>query len=173
VIISTATKAPMKDEVKAAVSAAPASLRHRVAVEGGGHRPGLARDVEQDRGDRPAEQRTPVDAAEHDDGRGRRHREGQRQQDGHAVGTAQARQHADEHAQDDADEHQHHVHRAQHDGKALHQRAQITHSEAPAQPARSTSEKTQASGRRGTGFAGPLAAPLGASTESASGGSRQ
>ena len=34
----------------------------RVAVEGGRHRPRLARDVEQDRGDGPAEQRAPVDA---------------------------------------------------------------------------------------------------------------
>ena len=80
--------------------AGPALLRHRVAVEGGGHRPGLARDVEQDRGDRPAEQRAPVDAGQHDDRRGRRHAEGQRQQDRHAVGPAQARQHADQDAQE-------------------------------------------------------------------------
>ena len=50
-----------------------ALLRHRMAVEGGGHRPRLAGDVEQDRGDGAAEQRAPVDAGQHDDGRGRRH----------------------------------------------------------------------------------------------------
>ena len=45
-------------------------LRQRIAVEGGGHRPGLARDVEQDRGDGAAEERAPVDAREQDDRRG-------------------------------------------------------------------------------------------------------
>ena len=57
-------RAPTKEEVKAAVSAWPPlpCSRHRVAVEGGRHRPGLARDVEQDRGDRAAEERAPVDA---------------------------------------------------------------------------------------------------------------
>jgi hypothetical protein len=44
-----------------------ALLGHRVAVEGGGHRPRLAGDVEQDRRDRPAEQRAPIDTGQHDD----------------------------------------------------------------------------------------------------------
>ena len=115
VIMITANSAPTKDEVKAAVSASPALalLRHRIAVEGGRHRPRLARDVEQDRGDGAAEQRAPVDAGQHDDRRGRRHREGQRQQDGHAVGAAQARQHADDDAEHDADDHQQQVERLQ------------------------------------------------------------
>ena len=83
-----------------------ALLRHRMAVEGGRHRPWLARDVEQDRGDGAAEQRAPVDAGQHDDRRGRRHREGQRQQDRDAVGAAETGQHADDHAEQDADDHQ-------------------------------------------------------------------
>ena len=53
--------------------AGPALLRHRIAVERGRHRPRLARNVEQDRGDGAAEQRAPVDARQHDDRRGRRH----------------------------------------------------------------------------------------------------
>ena len=77
--------------------------RHRIAVEGGGHRPRLARDVEEDRRDGAAEERAPVEAREQDDGRGRRHREGERQQDRHAVGAAQARQHADDGAERDAE----------------------------------------------------------------------
>lgn len=48
---------------------------------------------------------SPSTIASTDDGRGRRHAEGQRQQDRHAVGAAQARQHADDHAQHDADQH--------------------------------------------------------------------
>ena len=63
----------------------------RIAVEGGGHRPRLARDVEEDRGDGAAEERAPVDRRQQDDGRGRRHRERQRQQDRDAVGAAEAR----------------------------------------------------------------------------------
>src|SRR6185503_6878679 len=42
--------------------AGAALLGEGIAVEGGGHRPGLARDVEQDGGDRAAEQRAPGDA---------------------------------------------------------------------------------------------------------------
>ena len=76
----------------------PALLRHRIAVEGGRHRPRLAGDVEQDRGDGAAEQRAPVDAGQHHDRRSRIHRECQRQQDRHAVRPAEARQHADENA---------------------------------------------------------------------------
>jgi hypothetical protein len=90
--------------------AGPALLRHGIAVEGGGDRPGLARDVEQDGGDRPAEKSAPVNAGEHDDGRGRRHAEGQRQQDGHAVGAPQARQHADQDDQEQPDQHVQDVH---------------------------------------------------------------
>ena len=80
-----------------------ALLRHRMAVERGRDRPRLARNVEQDRRDGAAEQRAPVDAGQHDDRRGRRHAEGQRQQDRDAVGAAEARQHADDHAEQDAD----------------------------------------------------------------------
>ena len=93
VMRTTANSAPTNDDVKAAVSACAALPlpRHREAVEGRGHRPGLARDVEQDRRDGAAEERAPVEARQQDDGRGRRHREGQRQQDGDAVGAARAR----------------------------------------------------------------------------------
>ena len=105
----------------------PALLGHRMAVEGGGHRPGLARDVEQDRGDGAAEQRTPVDAGQHDDGRGRRHREGQRQQDGDAVGAAEARQHADDHAEQDADHHVGQIRQGQRDREAVQEVVDFVH----------------------------------------------
>ena len=75
-------------------------------IEGSRHRPGLARDIEENGGDRPAEQRSPVDAGEHDDGRGRRHREGEGQQNCHPVGPAEARQNTDDDAEQDADHHQ-------------------------------------------------------------------
>ena len=81
-------------------------LRHRIAVEGGSHRPGFAGNIEQDRRDRAAEQRAPIDAGQHHDGGGRIHGEGQRQQDGDAVRPAQARQHADKNAEHEADHHQ-------------------------------------------------------------------
>ena len=84
----------------------PALLRHRIAVEGGGDRPGLAGDVEQDRGDGAAEQRAPVDAGQHHDRRGRVHGEGQRQQDRDPVRAAEPRQHADENAEHQPDHHQ-------------------------------------------------------------------
>ena len=96
-------------------------LRHRKTIERGRDRPGLARNVEQDRRDRPAEQRTPIDAAQHDDGRGRVHAEGQRQQDGDAVGAAQTGQHADQDAERDADQHVGQVGQGECDGKAAHQ----------------------------------------------------
>ncbi len=83
-----------------------ALLRHRVAVEGGRDRPRFARDVEQDRGDRAAEQRPPVDAREHDDGGSRVHREGEREQDRHPVRPAEPGQHADEDAEREAHHHQ-------------------------------------------------------------------
>ena len=105
-------------------------LRHRVAVEGGGHAPRLAGDVEQDGGDGPAEQRTPVDAAQHDDGRGGVHAEGQRQQDGHAVGAAQAGQHADQHTECDAHQHEADVLPGQRNAEALHQALYFVHVQA-------------------------------------------
>ena len=119
----TANSAPTNEEVKAAVSASPALalLRHRMAVERGRHRPRLARYVEQHRGDGAAEQRAPVDARQHDDRRGRRHGEGQRQQDRDAVGAAEAGQHADEDAEHDADAHQQDVVRLERDRKAVKQ----------------------------------------------------
>src|SRR5262245_36265517 len=94
-------------------------LRHRMAVEGGCHRPWLARNVEQHRGDRAAEQRAPVDAGQHDDRRGRRHRERQRQQDRDAVGAAEAGQHPDNDAKHDTDEHYQQVERLDDDGEAV------------------------------------------------------
>ena len=79
-----------------------ALLRHRIAVEGGRHRPRLAGNVEQDRRDRAAEQRAPVDARQHHDRRRRVHRERERQQDRDAVRAAEPRQHADEDAEHEA-----------------------------------------------------------------------
>ena len=105
----------------------PALLGHGVAVEGGGHRPGLARDIEQDGGDGATEQRSPVDAGEHDDGRGRRHREGQGQEDGHAVGPTEAGQDANDDAQQDADHHQGQVVPGQRDLEAANERRNVFH----------------------------------------------
>ena len=104
-----------------------ALLRHRIAVERRRHRPWLAGYVEENRGDRAAEQRAPVNAGQHDDGRGRRHAEGQRQQDRNAVGAAQSRQHADDDAEHDADHHQHDVERLQRDRKAVKQIDEFFH----------------------------------------------
>ena len=54
-------------------------------------------------------------------------REGQRQQDGDAVGAAETRQHADDDAEHDADHHQQRFVRLQHDGEAVEQIANIFH----------------------------------------------
>ena len=112
-----------------------ALLRHRMAVEGRRHRPRLARDVEQDRGDGAAEQRAPIDAGEHDDCRGRRHAEGERQQDRDAVGAAEPRQHADEDAEHDAQHHHHDIERLKHDGKAVKQIDDFFHCDPQITPA--------------------------------------
>src|SRR5882762_2705480 len=111
-------------------------LRQRVAVKGGGDRPGFAGNVEEDRCDRSAEERTPIDAREQDDCGGRaagllRHREGEGQQDGDPVRAAQAGQHADDDPQDDADEHQQQVERGQRDPDPLQQCVYFLHSASP------------------------------------------
>ena len=75
------------------------------AVEDGDHRAGLTGDAQQDRGDGAAVLGAVVDAGEHDDRRDRVvGAVGDRQQDGHRGGRAEAGQHADEHADDDADQ---------------------------------------------------------------------
>jgi hypothetical protein len=107
--------------------AGAAVLRHGMAVEGGRHRPGLARNVEQDRRDGAAEQCAPVDARQHDDGRRRRHGKRQRQQDGDAVGPAEAGQHANDHPEQDADHHQQHVEGLDDDGKPVEQIGDFFH----------------------------------------------
>ena len=94
-----------------------ALLRHRMAIERRRDRPRFTGNIEEDRCDRTTEQRPPVDAGQHDDGRRRRHREGQRQQDRDAIGAAQSGQHADNHAEQDADEHQCQVVRGQRDAE--------------------------------------------------------
>ena len=107
----------------------PALLRHRIAVEGGRHRPGLAGNVEQDRGDGAAEQRAPIDAGQHHDRRGRVHREGQRQQDRHAVGAAEPGQNADENAEHQPDHHQRKRLPGEQNGKAVQEQAEGFHHE--------------------------------------------
>ena len=108
-----------------------ALLGHGIAVEGGGNRPRLSGNVEQDRRNGAAEQRAPVEAGQHHDGRRRVHREGERQQDRNAIGTAETRKHADEHA-----EHQPHHHQAEllerHQGhEALEQQLERLHRISP------------------------------------------
>ena len=74
----------------------------RMTVEGGGHRPGLARDVEEYRGNRPTKQGTPVDTREQDDRRCGWHSEGDRQQDRYPIRSPKTRQHADDGTQNDS-----------------------------------------------------------------------
>ncbi|MGY4287205.1 hypothetical protein ACVWXO_006425 [Bradyrhizobium sp. LM2.7] len=105
----------------------PALLRHRIAVKGGRDRPGFAGNVEQDRGNGAAEQRAPVDAGQHHDRRGRIHREGQRQEDRHAVGAAEAGEDADEDAEHQPDHHQHQRLPREQDGEAVEQKTKRFH----------------------------------------------
>ena len=101
-----------------------ALLGHGMAVESGRDRPWLAGNIEQDRGDGAAEKRAPIDRRQHDDRRRRRHREGERQEDGDAVGAAEAGKHADQHAERDADAHVGDVHRVGEDAEAKDQGAE-------------------------------------------------
>ena len=78
--------------------AGAALARHLVAVEAGHHRGGLARQVDQDRRRRAAVLRAVVDAGQHDQRRGRRQVEGDRQQHGDGRHRADAGQHADQRA---------------------------------------------------------------------------
>ena len=112
--------------------ARPALPRHRIAVEGCGDRGGLARDVEEDGGGGAAEQRAPVQAGQQDDGRDRVHREGERQQQRHAVRRAEPGQHADQDAEQHAGDHQQEVVDGQRDREAVHQRVEVgQHRRAP------------------------------------------
>ena len=78
-----------------------ALLGHGIPIEGGGHRPRLAGNVEEDRADAASVQRPPVDGGEQDHGRHRGHDEGHGDQDGAAVGPAEAGQDADDDAEDE------------------------------------------------------------------------
>jgi hypothetical protein len=93
----------------------------------------LAGDVEEYGGDRPREQRAPVDAGQHDDRGSGLHGEGERQQYRDAIRAAQARQHADDDAQHDADRHHADVVPRERDGEAVDERAQVFHHALPAQ----------------------------------------
>ena len=73
---------------------AAAFTRHLVTVDGGHDAAGLARRVEQDRRGRAAVHRAVVDAGEHDEGGSRFQIIGDRQQEGHGEGRADAGQHA-------------------------------------------------------------------------------
>ena len=80
VIRTTPTSAPNAAEPNAGPARSSAAVaRHRIAVEGGRDRRRLARNVEQNGGDRAAEQRAPIHAREQDDRGDRLHAEGQRQ----------------------------------------------------------------------------------------------
>ena len=84
--------------------AGPALLGHLIAVDRGHHRGAFARQVDQDRGGRAAVLGAVIDAREHDQGRDRRQREGQRQEHGDGGQRPQAGQHADRGAEQAADE---------------------------------------------------------------------
>src|SRR5262249_28110855 len=76
----------------------------RIAVERRRHRPGLAGNVEENRGEGAAEERAPVERRQQDDRGGRRHRERERQQDRHPVGATEPRQDADDGAEQYAED---------------------------------------------------------------------
>ena len=124
--------------------AGAALLRQRVPVEGGRHRPRFAWDVEQDRADAAAEQRPPVDRRQHDDGGGLVHREGQRQQDGDAVGAADAGQEAEQHAEQDADHHVAHIHGREQHLEAVQQRKERVQQGLPSPDAARSALKVRA-----------------------------
>ena len=91
-------------------SASPAwpLLRHRIAVERGHQRRLVAGNVEQDRRDAAAIHGAVIDAGQQDQRRRRRQaeREGQRDQNGHAVRRPEARQRADDGAEKAAEQRQ-------------------------------------------------------------------
>ncbi len=93
--------------------AGAALQRQRSPVEGGGDRRRGARYPKRDRTDRAAIHRAVIDRGQKDDRRSRRHQEGDRQQDRHAVHRTQARHRADEQTQRDADDDQQQVDRLQ------------------------------------------------------------
>ena len=62
--------------------------------------------------DAPPEQRSPVDARQHDDPRGRRHRDREREQDRDAVGSPKPGEHPQDDAEHDPDHHQQQIERA-------------------------------------------------------------
>ena len=93
--------------------------RHRIAVERRRDRPRLARDVEEHRGDRAAEERAPVERRQQDDRRGGRHRERERQQDRDTVGAAEPGQDADDGPERDAEDRDEQVERRDGDLKAV------------------------------------------------------
>ena len=96
-------------------------LRHRVAVDAGHHRRGLARYAHQDRGGGAAVHRAVIDAGEQHDGDDRVQAEGRGQQQADAGERPQARHHADQRADQAADERVHQHRRLQRDREAQHQ----------------------------------------------------
>ena len=101
--------------------AGAALARHGIAVDAGDDRRGLARHVDQHRGDGAAIHRAVVDGAEHDDGAGRVEAEGERDQDRGAGGRSEAGQHADQGAEHAAGEGEHQVAGAQRRAEARQQ----------------------------------------------------
>ena len=97
--------------------------RHRVAIERGHERRFVARDVEQNRRDAAAVHGAVVDAGEQDErGRGpQAQAEDHGNQNGHAVGWAEAGQGADQGAQKAADQGQQQVLPGEGNGKAIGQ----------------------------------------------------
>src|SRR5262245_62777906 len=78
--------------------------RDRETVERGCHRPRLAWNVEQDRGDSSPEKRAPIDRGEEDDCRRRRHCKRDRQQNRDPIGAPQSGKYADDSTQEDSDQ---------------------------------------------------------------------
>ena len=97
---------PTNEPMAAMPSAEPARPCRAicVAVDAGYDRRGLARHVDQHRGDRAAIHRAVVDGAQHDDGAGGVEAEGERDQDRRAGRRSEAGQHADQRAEHAAGE---------------------------------------------------------------------
>ena len=131
-----ASTLPTKELQAEIDSATPASpfLAIGIAVERGHERAGVARDVEQDRGDAPAVLAADVDRRQQDERRLRRqlHGEGDGQQDRHAVDGAEPRQEPHHRADEGAHEGDEQVDGLRGDDEALREVVEGIH-QAPAQ----------------------------------------
>ena len=108
-----------------------AGLGHLVALEGGDDRGRLTGGVEQDRRRRPAVHAAVEDAAEQDQRLLDGQPVGDRQQQGHRHGRADAGEHPDGRAHDDPEQREEEVHRRDDVGEAAEQCGEVVHQRIP------------------------------------------